>query len=119
MSVSGTLGALLQGVSQQPPNLRNDGQVTEQINMVSDVVRGLTSRPATELVDYNATLSSGLNFRNITMGKERFQIGFSTGNVEVVDSLGVSRTVTLAAGTGSYIGTEMEVYVYNDICTRW
>ncbi len=115
MSVSGTLGALLQGVSQQPPNLRNDGQVTEQINMVSDVVRGLTSRPATELVDYNATLSSGLNFRNITMGKERFQVGFSTGNVEVVDSLGVSRTVTLGAGTGAYIGTEMEVYVYNDI----
>ncbi len=115
MSVSGTLGALLQGVSQQPPNLRNDGQVTEQINMVSDVVRGLTSRPATEKVMFNTDLSNGLVFRNVTMGKERFQVGFSTGNVEVVDSLGVSRTVTLAAGTSAYIGSSMEVYVYNDI----
>ena len=115
MSVSGTLGALLQGVSQQPPNLRNDGQVTEQINMVSDVVRGLTSRPATEKVMFNTGLSNDLVFRNVTLGKERFQVGFSTGNVEIIDSLGVSRTVTLAAGTGSYVGSSMEVYVYNDI----
>jgi hypothetical protein len=115
MSVSGTLGALLQGVSQQPPSLRNDGQVTEQINMVSDVVRGLTSRPATELIAYNTVLAADLSFRNVTIGKERFQIGFSTGNVEVVDTLGVTHTVTLDAGTGAYIGTSMEVYVYNDI----
>lgn len=115
MSVSGTLGALLQGVSQQPANIRNDGQVTEQINMVSDVVRGLTSRPATELVAYNTGATADLTFRNVTMGKERFQVGFAAGVVEVIDSLGVSRTVTLAAGTGTYIGASMEVYVYNDI----
>ncbi|MDG1314187.1 MAG: hypothetical protein P8P29_01515, partial [Flavobacteriaceae bacterium] len=113
--VSGTLGSLLQGVSQQPAHIRNDGQVTEQINMVSDVVRGLTSRPATELVAYNAGATPALTFRNVTIGGERFQIGFEAGNLEVIDSLGVSRTVTLDAGVSAYIGAGMEVYVYDNV----
>jgi hypothetical protein len=115
MSVSGTLGSLLQGVSQQPAHIRNDGQVTEQINMVSDVVRGLTSRPATDLVAYNTNASAALTFRNVTVSGERFQIGFENGNLEVIDSHGVSRAVTLDAGVAPYIGTDMEVYVYDNV----
>mgnify|MGYP003664110530 FL=1 len=115
MSVSGTLGSLLQGVSQQPASIRNDGQVTEQINMVSDVVRGLTSRPSTELVAYNTVATAGLAFRNVTVSGTRFQMGYKAGVLEVIDELGVNRTVTLDAGVSSYIGTAMEVYVYDDV----
>ena len=107
MAVSGTLGALLQGVSQQPAAIRNDGQVTEQINMVSDVVKGLTSRPATELVAYNNTATAGMTFRNVTIGGERFQIGCYAGGLEVIDSAGASRTVTLDAGVSAYLGASM------------
>ena len=113
MAVSGTLGALLQGVSQQPAAIRNDGQVTEQINMVSDVVKGLTSRPATELVAFNTTATAGMRFRNVTMGGERFQIGYGSGVLEIIDDLGVSRSVTLDSGVGAYIEDQMEVYVYD------
>lgn len=115
MSVSGTLGSLLQGVSQQPAAIRNDGQVTEQINMVSDVVRGLTSRPATDLIAYNTVATSALSFRNVTVSGTRFQMGYKAGTLEIMDSLGVNRTVTLDAGVSSYIGASMEVYVYDDV----
>jgi hypothetical protein len=38
------LPTLLRGVSQQPPEVRLDGQHTEQINMVSDPIHGLCRR---------------------------------------------------------------------------
>lgn len=115
MSVSGTLGSLLQGVSQQPAHIRNDGQVTEQINMVSDVVRGLTSRPASDLQAYNVTATAGLQFRNVIIEQERFQIGFNTGVLEIVSEAGTSMTVTPDASTLDYVGSNMEVYVYDNV----
>jgi len=115
MSVSGTLGSMLQGVSQQPAHIRNDGQVTEQINMASDVVRGLTSRPGSDLVAYNTALSTDLAFRNVVMQGNRFQVGTKTGVLEVLDDVGVKRSVTLDAGVSTYLGPAMEVYVYDDV----
>ncbi len=115
MSVSGTLGSMLQGVSQQPAHIRNDGQVTEQINMASDVVRGLTSRPGSDLVAYNTALSTDLTFRNVVMQGNRFQVGTKTGVLEVLDDVGVKRSVTLDAGVSTYLGPAMEVYVYDDV----
>ena len=41
---------LVQGVSQQPDNLRHPGQATIQENAVSSVVEGLKKRPPTEYV---------------------------------------------------------------------
>jgi len=41
---------LVQGVSQQPDNLRFPGQAEEQVNAFSSVVDGLTKRPHTEHV---------------------------------------------------------------------
>ena len=115
MSVSGTLGSMLQGVSQQPAHIRNDGQVTEQINMASDVVRGLTSRPGSDLVAYNTALATDLTFRNVVMQGNRFQVGTKTGVLEVLDDVGVKRGVTLDAGVSTYLGPAMEVYVYDDV----
>ena len=115
MTVSGTLGSLLQGVSQQPAYIRNDGQVTEQQNMVSDVVRGLTSRPGGDLVGYNTTTTAGLDFKDVIIGGDSFQIGVAAGALEVIGADGLPRTVTLDAGVSAYIDTEMEVYVYDNI----
>lgn len=42
--VDGSLGTLLQGVSQQPAKERLSGQVAEQINMTADVVKMLSRR---------------------------------------------------------------------------
>ena len=49
--VDGSLGALLQGVSQQPVRQRLEGQVTDQINMTSDPVRMLHRRPPTQFLN--------------------------------------------------------------------
>ena len=48
---------LVQGVSQQPDNLRYPGQAEEQINALSSVVDGLNKRPHTE---YVANLNTSL-----------------------------------------------------------
>ena len=50
MKVDGSLKSLLQGISQQPIRDRLAGQCTEQINLSSDPVVGLTRRPPTDLV---------------------------------------------------------------------
>lgn len=44
MKVDGSLGSLVQGVSQQAPGLRRSGQHTEQVNMTADPVTGLNRR---------------------------------------------------------------------------
>jgi len=49
---------LVQGVSQQPDNLRHAGQAESQTNALSSVVDGLTKRPNT---DHVKALSSGVN----------------------------------------------------------
>jgi len=50
MKADGSLKTLLQGVSQQPTRDRLPGQCTEQVNMSSDPVKGLTRRPGSDLV---------------------------------------------------------------------
>ena len=42
--VTGKLGRPIQGISQQPNNVRVEGQCSESINMRPDVVKGLTTR---------------------------------------------------------------------------
>ena len=44
-ALDGALKSLIQGVSQQVPRERLDGQVSLQTNMLSDVVRGMRRRP--------------------------------------------------------------------------
>ena len=49
MSVyEGVYKSLLQGVSQQTPQEREDGQLGEQVNMLSDPVTGLRRRGGTK-----------------------------------------------------------------------
>lgn len=55
-TVQSTYASLLQGVSQQVPSLRLDGQVEEQVNMLSDPVTSIRRRPA---VPYIASFDFG------------------------------------------------------------
>lgn len=48
-SLEGTYKSLLQGVSQQVPRLRLEGQVNEQTNMLADPVTAIRRRPGTPL----------------------------------------------------------------------
>lgn len=63
-AVDGAIKSVIQGVSQQVPRERLDGQVSLQVNMLSDVVRGLRRRPGMQL------LASGL-FGSTTWTREQ------------------------------------------------
>jgi len=55
----GSIKSLLQGVSQQVPTERLDGQVSAQVNMLSDVVDGMRRRPGMRLL--KGSVISGLS----------------------------------------------------------
>lgn len=46
-----TIGSMLQGVSQQPPSRRKDGQNSLQLNMISDATSGLRRRAGLKFMD--------------------------------------------------------------------
>lgn len=48
-ALDGALKSIIQGVSQQVPRERLDGQVSLQTNMLSDVVRGMRRRPGMQV----------------------------------------------------------------------
>lgn len=49
-ALDGAIKSLMQGVSQQVPRERLDGQVSTQVNMLSDVVNGMRRRPGARFV---------------------------------------------------------------------
>lgn len=115
MQTTKSLGALLQGVSQQPQAVRPEGKSTEQINFVSDVVRGLTSRAA---LTHTAILTapSGLRFLDVTLGATTYTLGYSTSELFMWGPDGTPYTVAFQdTDAQNYIGTDMRVYVYDDV----
>ncbi len=54
-ALDGALKSIIQGVSQQVPRERLDGQVSLQTNMLSDVVRGMRRRPGMRIRDDGVT----------------------------------------------------------------
>jgi hypothetical protein len=58
MKVDGSLGSLVQGVSQQAPTERRVGQHGEQVNMLADPVRGLSRRHGSR---WQTEVNLGLN----------------------------------------------------------
>ena len=114
MADHSSLGSMLQGVSQQPAHIRTDGQVTEQINMASDVVQGLTSRPPVQLVRYNPDLPAGLTFLDVLVDGEDYQIGYAPGILRVLDSTGQEMTLVSDNNALAYAGANMTAYSYDD-----
>lgn len=92
MSVyEGVYKSFLQGVSQQTPQERTDGQLGEQINMLSDPVTGLRRRGGVKFV------------KNLVDTP-------SSAYIEIVEFSGVPYTVTIDTATGT-------VRVYSSFAT--
>ena len=118
MTVQGTLGSMLQGVSQQPARIRVPGQVTEQVNMYSDVAVGLTSRPATETMQILSGATNDLRFQDITLNQRDFIFGYKNRLLRAWDEQG--NVVTVNNNTDRYLGTDMRFSVFEDTiyCTN-
>ena len=108
---TGSLGPLLQGVSQQPARIRLEGQVTEQINMESDVTQGLSTRPASVEAGY-ITARSNSKFRYITMGGMDYLLEYQDNYLRAYGLDGSSIPVTFSGGaTEGYMGNDMRFIV--------
>lgn len=71
MIYEGTYRSLIQGVSQQTPQERLDGQLGAQVNMLSDPVNGLRRRTGTKLHG-KLNVPSGTKFELVQLGGEYY-----------------------------------------------
>ncbi len=101
---SGQLTQLIQGVSQQHPKDRAEGQNSAQVNCISDVVEGLRRRPAFKVLAELTGISTGFTLNSNTAvysysrgdGTEEYIFLIDTaGNIKVYDAFtGIEKTVT-------------------------
>ena len=131
--VDGSLGSLVQGVSQQPPRARLPGQSEEQINVTNDEVFGLSRRSGTTLLNAgtrmpaDTTGHSATESGTIHMQGELYQYTLRTGvepvlrmskgavdyPVHIPTNVAAYMTTPPAAGTGKHIVfKEMDYTVY-------
>lgn len=90
MSVyEGVYKSLLQGVSQQTPQEREDGQLGEQVNMLSDPVTGLRRRGGTKFTQAIPYRSAKSYIQLVELGGEHRAviIDTTTGQVSVVHDI--------------------------------
>ena len=106
--VDGSMGTLLQGVSQQPDKERLQGQVTEMTNMTADVVRMLSRRPSSEFV---ASFNIGavditkcfVHFYSRGDGEQYWIVIAPGGAVYILDLDGTLATKTVTSQFTSYV----------------
>ena len=101
---SGQTTQLLQGVSQQHPKDRAEGQIGAQVNCISDVVEGLRRRPSVIALSDLSGIATGFTLDDDTAiysysrgdGTEEYIILVDTsGNIKIYDAFtGAAKTVT-------------------------
>lgn len=101
---SGQVTQLLQGVSQQDPKDRAEGQITAQHNCVSDIVQGLRRRPALKVLAELTDIATSFTLNDKTAvysysrgdGSEEYLFLIDTaGNIKIYDTItGAAKTVT-------------------------
>lgn len=114
MAYSGTLGAMLQGVSQQPVYLRQDGQVTEQINFLPDVTEGITTRPGTDFISRTVASFFDHQWHTVIIEGETFFIGTRSTDLIMFDTAGALMSVAMNDGASDYVSRNMATYVYDN-----
>jgi hypothetical protein len=115
MKIDGSLGSLLQGVSQQPARDRLDGQCTLQENMTSDAVEGLSRRPPTDLVGYLGSASQIIGWYNFqTRDGKKFLAMFKPGDVDVFDLNAEAITTTVDVDAAAYLSTTATIKCSTD-----
>ena len=109
---SGSLGTLLQGVSQQPDRVRLDGQVTEQVNLISDVTLGLSTRPATSEGPALDRATNSHKYQDLSFSGKDYIIGYKSGDIQLWDLNGNRQNIQYRnGGTPTYIGPDMQFHV--------
>lgn len=109
---SGSLGTLLQGVSQQPDRVRLDGQVTEQVNLISDVTLGLSTRPATNEGPTLDRATSTHSYQDLSYGGKDYIIGYKSGDIQMWDLDGNRQNIQYRnGGSPNYLGADMQFHV--------
>jgi hypothetical protein len=110
--LSETIPSFVQGMTQQPPELRNPLKGDLQINMIPDPARGLCKRAGTRWL--RNAFSPALGYRpfvhKITREGERYFVTIGRNNtgdplVRVYDPAGTSYTVNTTPAAIAYIGT--------------
>jgi len=101
-------GRPIQGVSQQPDRIRQEGQCTKQENGIPDVVKGLTKRPSTnfitKILDYN--LSPNSAFHSYDRGDEQYFM-FVEPSSNLIKVYGVDgEQQALSLSHGDYLSTD-------------
>lgn len=92
-AIEGAYPSLLQGVSQQIPRLRLDGQVTAQVNMLADPVTNIRRRTGTPLLatyNFRSVTSTDLYTQYLERGSDgrNLVINTSTGNWWILNKAG-------------------------------
>ena len=109
--VDGSLGTLLQGISQQPDKERLAGQVEDQVNMTSDPLRMLHRRPPTQ---FQAKVAAPVvdpskifvHFYSRGDAEEYFIVVYpNDGNPRVLGKDGTEFTASVSASMQSYLDT--------------
>jgi hypothetical protein len=101
MLVSKTIANLVNGVSQQPPTIRNPTQCEAQENMLSDTVCGVVKRPPFEFVRRLWSGSGSLLPFVHTINRNpssQYKVLIADGDLKVFDMNGFEKTVSFPDG---------------------
>lgn len=107
MEVQGSLGRQIQGISQQPPAVRLDGQCTDMENMVPDVVDGTKTRMGSahiaKLMPAGDDIMNTYHYRRGDGDEEYFFITKKGAIPRIFDKQGRECTVTSQDAPMSYL----------------
>lgn len=114
MLINQDIKNFVQGISQQPPTLRDPEQLDEQLNGYSSEAGGLQKRPPTMLV---SSLARKLTKNTKSLvhfidrdSNEKYIVLFTGDDIKVYDLQGNEKQVNFAEGTKPYIYTEKPRY---------
>lgn len=114
MLINQDIKNFVQGISQQPPTLRDQEQLDEQLNGYSSEAGGLQKRPPTMLV---SSLARKLTKNTKPLvhfidrdSNEKYIVLFTGDDIKVYDLQGNEKQVNFAEGTKPYIYTEEPRY---------
>jgi len=97
-NITTTVPNLIQGVSQQSPQVRLAGQCEEQINGLSTVTKGLTKRPPARLIDNLGAVALEGDFLHFINRSETERYVVTIEHRTTGDGAGVIRVFNLETG---------------------
>jgi len=103
---------LIQGVSQQPPQMRLPSQLEEQTNAYPSLTEGLTKRPPTNHIERLATTEAAAPFVHFINrdSVERYVVRGTSTTLKVFTLAGVEKPVYTDGGSGTVAFT-LPVYL--------